>query len=188
MVSPLSLCILRLLFHLCDFCFHRFYQLCELFLAFLSCPCVHILGYAFAVDSRCEPSFIEMVVYHRHASRATLSYLRSVRIKNRLCGVFGWWLGFFNLDFGRSGISAGDRPLSLFLFLAFSPRAFSLTTAMQLLRSDIFLLCQSSLYYTVLISSLFTDSGASIGLYLFTPKQKYRMWNSHTPPRMAQGI
>ena len=43
MVAPLSLCVLRLLFYLRDFGFHGFYQLCELFLAFLSC-----LGVLFA--------------------------------------------------------------------------------------------------------------------------------------------
>ena len=48
MVAPLSLCVLRLLFHLGDFRFHGFDQLCELFLAFLSCLCVDILGDAFA--------------------------------------------------------------------------------------------------------------------------------------------
>ncbi len=33
-VAPLSLCVLRYFFHLRDFRFHRFYQLCELFLVF----------------------------------------------------------------------------------------------------------------------------------------------------------
>ena len=46
--SPLSLCLFRLLLG-CNFRFHRFYKLGELFLAFLSCLGVHVLGYAFAV-------------------------------------------------------------------------------------------------------------------------------------------
>ena len=92
--SPLcALCVLRCLFHLRNFRFHGFYQLSELFLAFLSCLGVYVLGYAFTVDSRCEPTFVEVVVYHRHATRATLSYLGLVRLKNRFCGVFGVWLG-----------------------------------------------------------------------------------------------
>ena len=45
------------------------------FFAFLSCLGVYVLGYAFTVDSRREPPFVEVVVYHRHASRATLAYL-----------------------------------------------------------------------------------------------------------------
>ena len=81
MVSPLSLCVLCCLFHLCDLRFHGFYQLGEVFLAFLSCLGVDILGDAFAVDSRREPSFVEAVVYHRHASRATLAYLALVGLK-----------------------------------------------------------------------------------------------------------
>ena len=80
-VAPLSLCVLRLLFHLRNFGFHRLYQLRELFLAFLSCLCVDILGDAFAVDSWRKPSFVEVVVYHRHASRATLAYLALVGLK-----------------------------------------------------------------------------------------------------------
>ena len=72
---------IRCLFHLSDFRFHGFYQLCELFFAFLSCLGVYVFGYAFAVHSRCEPSFVEMVVYHRHASRATLAYLALVGLK-----------------------------------------------------------------------------------------------------------
>ena len=46
-VAPLSLCVLCCLFHLSDFGFHRFYQLGELFLAFLSCLGIYVLGYAF---------------------------------------------------------------------------------------------------------------------------------------------
>ena len=64
-----------------DFRFHRFYQLCELFLAFLSRLGIDILGYAFAVDSRCEPPLVEEVVYHGDASRATLAYLALVGLK-----------------------------------------------------------------------------------------------------------
>ena len=76
MWSPLcALCVLCCLFLLgCYFGFHGFDQLYKLFLAFLSCLGVDILGYAFAVDSRCESSFIQVVVYHRHATRITLSY------------------------------------------------------------------------------------------------------------------
>ena len=81
MVAPLSLCFLCLFFHLCDLRFHGFDQLCEFFLAFLSCLCVDILGDAFSVDSWREPSFVEVVVYHRHASRATLAYLALVGLK-----------------------------------------------------------------------------------------------------------
>ena len=69
------------LFHLGDFRFHSFYQLCELFLAFFSCLCVDILGDAFAIHSRCEPSLVEVVVYHGDASRATLAYLALVELK-----------------------------------------------------------------------------------------------------------
>ena len=68
-------------FHLCDFRFHGFDQLCELFFAFLSCLGVYVLGYAFAVDSRSEPSLVEVVVYHGDASRATLAYLALVGLK-----------------------------------------------------------------------------------------------------------
>ena len=74
MVAPLPVCVLFLLFHLGNFRFHLLYQLGELFLAFFTCLGVDILGYAFTVDSRREPSFVEVVVDHRHASRATLSY------------------------------------------------------------------------------------------------------------------
>ena len=88
MVAPLSLCVIRCFFHLCDFRFHGFYQLCELFFAFLSCLGIDILGDAFAVNSRREPTFVEMVVYHRHTSRAGLTDLGLVWLKNRFCGVF----------------------------------------------------------------------------------------------------
>ena len=78
-VSPLSLCALRLLFHLCDFRFHRFDQLCELFLAFLSCGGIDVSRdvLAISVGGR-EPSFVEVVVDHRHATCATLAYLALV--------------------------------------------------------------------------------------------------------------
>ena len=52
-----------LVFYLSDFRFHGFYQLCELFFAFLSCLGVYVFGYAFAVHSRREPSFVEVVVF-----------------------------------------------------------------------------------------------------------------------------
>ena len=81
MVAPLSLCVLRCFFHLGDFRFHSFYQLGELFLAFLSCLGVYVFGYAFAVDSRCEPPLVEVVVYHGDASRSTLAYLALVGLK-----------------------------------------------------------------------------------------------------------
>ena len=93
--SPLSLCLFRFFLFGCDFGFHGFDQLGELFLAFLSCLGVYVLGDAFAVDSRREPTFVEVVVYHRHATRSTLSYLGLVRLKNRFCGVFGAWLGTY---------------------------------------------------------------------------------------------
>ena len=41
-------------FYLGDFGFHSFYQLCELFIAFLSCLGIYILGYAFAARSKAE--------------------------------------------------------------------------------------------------------------------------------------
>ena len=69
------LCVFRLLFHLCNFRFHGFDQHCELFLAYLSCLCVQVPLDAFAVDSRREPTLVEVVVYHGDASRATLAYL-----------------------------------------------------------------------------------------------------------------
>ena len=81
LASPLLLSVLRRLFHLGDFGFHGFYQLCELFFAFLSCLCVDILGDAFAVDSWCEPTFLEVVVYHGNASHATLANLTLVWLK-----------------------------------------------------------------------------------------------------------
>ena len=90
--SPLFHLCVGYLFHFRNFRFHCFYQLCELFLAFLSCLGVDILGYAFAIDSRCEPSFVEVVVYHRHASSATLSYFGLVWLKNRFCGDITAWL------------------------------------------------------------------------------------------------
>ena len=64
-----------------DLGFHFYDQLCELFFAVLSCLGVDILGYAFTVDSRREPPLVEVVVYHRHASRATLAYLALVGLK-----------------------------------------------------------------------------------------------------------
>ena len=45
-----------------DLGLHLHDQLGKLFLAFLSCLGVYVLGYAFAVDSRREPSFVEVVV------------------------------------------------------------------------------------------------------------------------------
>ena len=80
-VAPLLRLRVRRLFHLSDFRFNRFYQLCELFLAFLSCLGVYVLGYAFTAHSRREPPLVEVVVYHRHATRTTLSYLRCVGLK-----------------------------------------------------------------------------------------------------------
>ena len=93
MVAPLSLCVLRLFFYLCDFRFHRFYQLGKLFLAFLSCLGVYVFGYAFSVDSWREPSLVKVVVYHRHASRATLAYPALVGLKFLLQrGFCGRWV------------------------------------------------------------------------------------------------
>ena len=91
------LCVLRRLFHLCDFRFHGFDQLCELFLAFLSCLGIDILGDAFAVNSRRKPPFVEVVVYHGDASRATLAYLALIGFKFLLrrgfrgCGFTCLW-------------------------------------------------------------------------------------------------
>ena len=69
------------LFHLRDFCFHCFYKLRELFLAFLSCLGVHIPRDAFAVDYLSEPPLVEVVIYHGDAPRATLAYLPPVGFK-----------------------------------------------------------------------------------------------------------
>lgn len=91
MVALLSLCTRRLFSSLLlrfDLGFHRLYQFCELFLAFLSCLCVHVFGYAFAVDSWCEPPLVEVVVYHGDASRTGLTDLALVWLKFRLCGGF----------------------------------------------------------------------------------------------------
>ena len=79
--QPSLLCVLRLFFYLSDFRFHGFYQLSKLFLTFLSCLCVDILGDAFAIHSRCEPSLVEVVVYHGDASRTALAYLALVGLK-----------------------------------------------------------------------------------------------------------
>ena len=108
---PLSLCLFCLFLFGCNFDFHGFYQLCQLFLAFLSCLGVDILGYAFAVNSWREPPLVEVVVYHRHATRATLSYLGFIRLKNRFCGVFVAWF-VTTLGGGGSGISAFVPPIS----------------------------------------------------------------------------
>ena len=71
--SPLcALCVFCLFFYLCNLRFHGFDQLGELFLAFLSCLGVYVFGYAFAVDSRREPPFVEVVVYHGDAFCAGL--------------------------------------------------------------------------------------------------------------------
>ena len=82
----------------------------ELFLTFLSCLGVHILGYAFAVDSRREPTFVEVVVYHRHASCATLAYLPLVGLKlllRRGLGEGGFtYLG--RLRFGHFCVCTAD--------------------------------------------------------------------------------
>ena len=43
------LCVLHLLFHDCDFRFHRFYQLCQLFFTFFSCFRVDIVAFPLAV-------------------------------------------------------------------------------------------------------------------------------------------
>ena len=47
LVSPLLLCVFCLFFHLGDFRFHGFDQLCELFLAFLSCLGVAVFFVAY---------------------------------------------------------------------------------------------------------------------------------------------
>ena len=88
MVAPLSLCVFRLFFHLRDFRFHGFDQLGELFLAFFTCLGIHVPRDAFAVNSRCESSLVQVVVYHRHATGATLAYLALVGLK------FLLWRGF----------------------------------------------------------------------------------------------
>ena len=87
-VAPLCVMRFSLVFYLRNFRFHGFYQLCELFFAFLSCLGVDILGDAFAVDSRCEPPFIEEVVYYGDASRASLAYPALVGLKFLLRRVF----------------------------------------------------------------------------------------------------
>ena len=112
--SPLcALCVRLLFLHLSDFRFHRFYQLGELFLTFLSCLGVYVLGDAFTVHSRREPTFVEVGVYHRHATRSTLSYLGLVRLKNRFCGVFLAWFGTCLgwLGFGHFGVCTAYFPV-----------------------------------------------------------------------------
>ena len=106
MVSPISLCVLRCLFHLRNFRFHCFYQLCELFLAFFSCLGVHVPRDALAVHSRREPPLVEVVVYHRHATGAALPYLGLVRLKKRFCGDITAWFGtcLGRLRFGYFGV------------------------------------------------------------------------------------
>ena len=79
--SPLSLCLFCLFLFVCDLRFHLLYKLCELFLAFLSCFGIYVLGYAFTVDSRREPPLVEVVVYHCHATGAALAYLAFVGLK-----------------------------------------------------------------------------------------------------------
>ena len=104
-------------FHLCDFRFHGFYQLCELFLAFLSCLGVYVLGDAFAVDSWREPPLVEVVIYHSNASCAGLAYLALVRLKFRLCGgwlltCLGWlWFGHFGVCTAYFSVNANRRLL-----------------------------------------------------------------------------
>ena len=66
--SPLSLCLFCLFLFGCDFRFHRFYKLSELFLAFLSCLGIYVLGDAFAIHSRREPPLVEVVIYHSDAN------------------------------------------------------------------------------------------------------------------------
>ena len=106
--SPLcALCVFRLFFHLGDLRFHRFYQLGEFFFTLLARGGVNILGYAFAIDSRRKPPLVEVVVYHRDAPRAALSYLGLVRLKNRFCGVFGDWLVTYYLGWLRFGHLCG---------------------------------------------------------------------------------
>ena len=52
---------IRCLFHFRDFRFHGFDQLCQIFFAVLTCLGVYVPGYAFAVHSRREPTFVELV-------------------------------------------------------------------------------------------------------------------------------
>ena len=83
-VSPLFCVCLdfrNLLFHLRN-------QHLELFLALLPRGSVDILGDSFSVHAWGEPVLVEVVVYHRHATRTGLAYLaadRLVRLKFRLC-------------------------------------------------------------------------------------------------------
>lgn len=83
-------------FHLCNLRFHGFYQLCELFFAFLSCLGIDILGDAFAVHARGEPPFIEVVVYHGNASRFGASYFGLFRLEFCLLWRFYAWPGGFS--------------------------------------------------------------------------------------------
>ena len=109
--SPLSLCLFCLFLFGCDFRFHRFYKLSELFLAFLSCLGVHIFRDALAVDSWREPPLVEVVIYHSDASRTGLANLALVRLKNRFCGVL-LGQGLLTLLGGCSGNGAFVPPIS----------------------------------------------------------------------------
>ena len=78
---------------------------------FFSCLGVYVFGYAFAVNSWREPPLVEVVVYHGDASRATLSYLGLIRLKNRFCCDITAWLGLALLSV-IVGISASVAPIS----------------------------------------------------------------------------
>ena len=81
--SKYSICFLsrlnfrNLLFHLCN-------QHLELFLALLPRGSVDIFGDSFAVHARGESALVQVVVYHRHATRTGLAYLALIRLKFRL--------------------------------------------------------------------------------------------------------
>lgn len=83
------LCVLHLLFHDCDFRFHRFYQLCQLFLALLPRGGVDIFGNSFPVNSWGESALVQVVVDHRHATSAGLAYLALIRLKFRFYRLIG---------------------------------------------------------------------------------------------------
>ena len=88
MVAPL-LCLFCLFLFGCDFRLHRFYQLCEIFLALLPRGSVDIFGDSFPVHARGKSALVEVVVYHRHATRTGLAYLALIRLKFRFCRLIG---------------------------------------------------------------------------------------------------
>ena len=77
-----ALCLLCLFLHLGYFGFLLFYHLFEELLAFFSSLCVDVEFLSLTIgESWEEASFPQCVVHLIHASRATLAYLRHVRLE-----------------------------------------------------------------------------------------------------------